>query len=132
MAGAVARDGGLREAGLSEAFSFGFWQSLREDPRATVRRGRKNKSPRGLHRVRSDTGAHTHVSSEHAMIYIGTHFIIRLRCLMANPFIYDCPRTLGLSTAILWPRTARQRCGGLMSISGEARKARIEKFELEI
>ena len=41
-------------------------------------------------RERAGTHPYTHVSSEHAMIYIGTHFIIRLRCFMANPFIYDC------------------------------------------
>ena len=44
---------------------FGFWQSLREGPGAIVRRGCKNNSPRGLHRVRSDTRApRTHEGGE--------------------------------------------------------------------
>ena len=35
-------------AGRDPTGFVGFWQSLREGPRAMVRRGSKNKSPRGL------------------------------------------------------------------------------------
>ena len=46
----------LEIQGMSKRL-FGFWQSLREGPRAIVRRGREKSPPRGLHRVRSDTRA---------------------------------------------------------------------------